>query len=187
MSFTLALLGVLIIGGRAGISRVVENRDWIWILLLTLGTAISSAFASLVLSVPGTERSPAQRAAPLILVTGWLVGLSVLLSSGGSPLSRLLAFPVHILCIVEIAAFAAIPAWALLDMIRRAAPLRPAWSAALAALAATALGAGATQILCPIYDPAHHIVGHFGPMVALAAGITLAKKRRVSSWLGVAM
>jgi hypothetical protein len=67
-------------------------------------------------------------------------------------------------------------------MLRRAAPLRRTWSAALATLAAVALGAAATQFLCPIDDPAHLLVGHLLPVASLAIGGAIAG-RRALDWL----
>ena len=80
----------------------------------------------------------------------------------------MLALPIHRLCVIEIAGLGVLPAWALFAMLRRAAPLRRAWSAALATLASVALGAAATQFLCPLDDPAHQLVGHVLPVVFLA-------------------
>ena len=59
--------------------------------------------------------------------------------------------------------------WPFFGMLRRAAPLRKNWSAALATLDAAALGAAATQFVCPIDDPAHQLVAHLLPVVLLSA------------------
>ncbi len=64
-------------------------------------------------------------------------------------------------------------------MLRRAAPLRLTWSAVLATLAATSIGAAATQIVCPVDDPAHHLVGHIAPMALLTIGIAAAGADRL--------
>ena len=95
---------------------------------------------------------------------------------------RVLALPVHVLCLIEIAGLAVVPVWALFAMLRRAAPLRRAWSGALATLASVALGAAATQFLCPLDDPAHHLVGHLLP-VALLAGAGAIVGSRSLDWL----
>ena len=83
---------------------------------------------------------------------------------------RVLALPFHVACLIEIAGLSLVPGWALFAMLRRAAPLRRAWSGALATLAAVALGAAATQFLCPIDDPAHQLVGHLLPVAILSVG-----------------
>jgi hypothetical protein len=59
-------------------------------------------------------------------------------------------------------------------MIRHAAPLSLTWTAVLAALAATSIGVAATQIVCPVDDSAHHLVGHLAPMALLTLGIAAA-------------
>jgi hypothetical protein len=71
---------------------------------------------------------------------------------------------------------------ALFVMLRRAAPLRGAWSAALATLAAVALGAVATQFICPLDDPAHQLVGHVLPVAFLAVFGAIAGRRSLN-WL----
>jgi hypothetical protein len=66
-------------------------------------------------------------------------------------------------------------------MLRRAAPLRQGWCGALATLAAAAIGAAATQVLCPIDDPAHQLVGHLLPVILLAVA-GLVAGRRALDW-----
>ena len=148
----------------------------------TLVTVLLSAAGAFVLSVPGAERSPAQRLMPLVAAGAWALMLVVLLTSSGDPVGRVLALPVHVLCLIEIAGLAVVPVWALFAMLRRAAPLRRAWSAALATLASVALGAAGTQFLCPLDDPAHHLVGHLLPVALLAAGGAIAGRRSLD-WL----
>jgi hypothetical protein len=147
----------------------------------TLVTALLAAAAAFVLSVPGAERSPAQRIMPLAAGRLWAPMLAVGLTTGGDPVRRLLSLPFHWLCLIEIAGLGLVPAWALFAMLRRAAPLRRSWSAALATLAAVALGAAATQFLCPIDDPAHLLVGHVPPVASLAIGGAIAGRRALDS------
>ena len=66
-------------------------------------------------------------------------------------------------------------------MIRRAAPLQPAWSGALAGFAAVASGAIAVHVACPFNDPAHTLLGHFAPVLATGWLGALAGRR----WLRV--
>ena len=47
----------------------------------------------------------------------------------------------------------------------------------LATLAAASLGAVATQFICPIDDPAHHLVSHFLPVLLLSGVGALAGRR----------
>jgi hypothetical protein len=102
---------------------------------------------------------------------------------GGDPVGRLLALPIHWACILEITGLAIVPGWMLFAMLRRAAPLQYAWSAALATLGAVGLSGAATQVICPIDDPAHQLVGHIAPVVLLAVSGAIAGRRSLN-WLG---
>jgi hypothetical protein len=175
--------GSAVIGLRADVLDTIDQPAFLALLAATLLTALVSALCAFLSSVPGGARADIQRIAPLLAATAWLVVLMFLVSAGGSPVRRLAAMPVHIACIIEIALLGALTGWPLFVMLRRAAPLDRGWSAALAALAAAALGAGATQVLCPIDDPAHHLAGHFTPVVLLAIAGMFFGPRHLD-WLG---
>ena len=174
---------VLVIGARVDLVPQLRDEAFLGIAAVTLLTALLAAFCALVLSIPGAERSPAQRALPFVAAAIWMVSLIVFLRADGDSMGRLLALPIHPLCIFEIAALGVIPGWTLFTMLRRAAPLKPGWTAALATLAAVSVGAAGTQLLCPIDDPAHHLVGHVMP-VALLTGWGALFFRRSLNWLG---
>jgi hypothetical protein len=157
-------LGILAIGPRAGLWTAIHQPAFAGLAVATLATALLSAAVAFVLSVPGVERSPVQRLAPLAAGGVWAFLLGVLLTTGGDAVGRVLALPFHAACVIEIAGLGIVPGWALFGMLRLAAPLRRCWSAALATLAAVALGALATQFICPIDDPAHQLVGHLLPV-----------------------
>ena len=74
------------------------------------------------------------------------------------------------------------PGWALFAMLRRAAPLRRAWSAALATLAVAALAAVATQVICPVDAPAHQLVGHVLPVAFLSVSGAIVGRQWLN-WL----
>jgi len=178
LSLLIGGIGVLAIGARADLGEAVREPAFAGLAMLTLATGIAAAASALVLSVPGAERSTAQRGIPLLFVAGWAASLTAMLVSGGQAIARVTALPIHLACVIEIAGFALISGWVLFRMLRRAAPLRRDWTAMLAALAATALGAMAAQILCPLDDPAHHLVGHLAPtalitMLGASAGYRL--------------
>jgi len=182
LSFAIAALGVLAIGARADVADAIREPAFSALAMLAIATGIAAAATALLLSVPGAERSPAQRGVPLLLFGGWAASLAVMLVSGGAALERLFALPVHAACVIEIAGFALIPGWVLFNMLRRAAPLKRAWTAVFAALAATALGVAATQIVCPLDDPAHHLVGHLMPAVLFTIVGATARQRSLI-WL----
>ena len=172
----------VVIGLRPDISSAITQPAFIGIAAATLTTALISGASALVLSIPGAERSIVQRALPLLMGGLWALALVVLLTGGGSPVQRLLLWPIHWLCILEITGLAIVPAVLLFTMVRRAAPLRRSWSGALATLAAVAIAAAATQFLCPVDDPAHHLVGHLLPVAVLSMLGALAGHRYLN-WL----
>ena len=179
----LTALCVIVIGPRRDVWHAIQQLTFVGTAAATLVTALLAAAAAFVLSVPGVERSPVQRVMPLAAGGLWALMLAVGLTTGGDAVRRLAALPFHWLCLIEIAGLGLVPGWALFAMLRRAAPLRRTWSAALATLAAVGLGAAATQFLCPIDDPAHLLVGHVLPVAFLAIGGAIAG-RRALDWLG---
>jgi hypothetical protein len=178
----LLALAVLLAGPRADVLTAIRQPSFIALAVVTFATALLSAAGAFVLSVPGAERSPVHRTIPLLAAGTWALWSIARLIEGGDPVRSLLSLPIHSLCVIEIAGLGVIPGWALFSMLRRAAPLRLAWSAALATLAAGALGAAATQILCPLDDPAHHLVGHLLPVMLFAGAGTIAGRRSLD-WL----
>jgi len=174
---SLTALSTILIGPRADVWTALYRPAFAGLAVVTLGTALLSAAGAFVLSVPGVERSPLPRAVPLVAGGLWTLVLVVLLTTGGNPVPRVLALPFHWACLFEIAGLSIVPGGALFAMLRRAAPLRRAWSAALATLAAVALAAVATQIICPIDDPAHQLVGHLWPAAMLSVCGTIVGRR----------
>ena len=175
-------LGVIVIGPRVDVLTAIYQPTFVGLAVATLGTALLSAAGAFVLSVPGAERSPLQRVVPLVAGGVWALVLVVLLTTGGDPVRRVLALPFHWACLIEIAGLSIVPGWALFAMLRRAAPLRRAWSAALATLAAVALAAVATQFICPVDDPAHQLVGHVLPVAFLSVWGAIVGRRWLN-WL----
>ncbi len=158
----------MVIGLRADVSIAIAQPRFIGMAVATFVTALISAASALVLSVPGAERSVLQRVLPLLAGGLWALALIVLLTMDGEAARRLLLWPIHWGCLAEIAGLSMVPGCVLFTMVRRAAPLRRAWSGALATLAAVATGAAATQFICPLDDPAHLLVGHLLPVAVLS-------------------
>jgi hypothetical protein len=173
-----ALIGMAIIGPRADLRTAIQSPTFLVIAIVTFLTALLSGVAAFVLSVPGAEKSAAQHWLPIGAGVAWAGLLIGALLGGGAPMSRLAAFPFHEACPCEICGLAILPGILLFFMVRRAAPLRLGWSAVLAALASVAFAATATQFICPIDDPAHHLVAHFGPAVLMVAlgGVFASRK-----------
>jgi hypothetical protein len=167
-----AAAGIALFGARPDLASALGQPVFQATLVLALGTAILSAAAALVLAIPAAERVPVARTTAAILAGLWLTTLVVAIVRAGSAL----AFGSHeAACFSRAAGIGLVPGGVLFVMLRRALPLRLAWAGGLAAAAATAAGALAVQIICPIDDPAHALAGHFGPVAALGAvGAALA-------------
>jgi hypothetical protein len=170
---------------RDDVWTAVHHPTFIGLAVMTLLTALLAAASAFVLSVPGAARSAWLRALPIIAGVMWMGRLAFLLAEGGDPAQRVTAFPIHAACVIEIAGLGILVGWPLFGMLRRAAPLHYAWSAALATLAATALGAAATQFICPIDDPAHQLVGHLLPVMLFSVAGAFAGRRSLD-WMGTA-
>jgi hypothetical protein len=175
-------LAVIVIGPRTNVLFASSQPVFLGIAVITVCTALLSAASALVLSIPGAERSPWQRVLPLIACSAWTVALLYLLAGEGAAIRRLLQWPVHLACLVEIAGLSVVPGWALFAMLRRAAPLQRAWSGALATLAALSIAAAATQFICPLDDPAHQLVGHVLPVIVLSMFGAIAGQRYLN-WM----
>ena len=167
LMFVLALVGVFLLGPRPDVADALRQPAYDARLLITLITAVLAGVAAFVLSVPG-EHPKAQRIVPFVAAGAWAALLGTFLIAGGNPVARVAAFPVNWPCGYKILGFSVIPGFTLFALLRRAAPLEPVLNAALAALAAAGLGAVATQLICPVDDPAHQLVGHVLPVVVLA-------------------
>jgi hypothetical protein len=173
----LTVVGVGLIGMRPDVSLAARQFGFMTIASLTFATALISAGAAFVLSVPGVERSPVQRWTAVSAGGAWAGLLGAAIVSGGSPIERIAALPFHLGCVAQIAALSVVPGWLLFAMLRRAAPLRHHWSAGLATLAAVALAAAGTQFMCPLDDPAHYLVGHVAPVAAFVLLGTIIGRR----------
>ena len=178
----LMALAVIVIGPRADVVTAMSQPTFLGIAVATIGTALLSAASAFVLGIPGAERSVWQRVLPLMAGSLWALALVYLLTTEGAAVRRLLQWPFHWACLIEIAGLSVVPGWALFAMLRRAAPLQRAWSGALATLAAVAIGAAATQFICPVDDPAHQLVGHLLPVAVLSMLGTIAGQRYLN-WM----
>jgi hypothetical protein len=178
MAMVGGVVGALLIGLRPDIAVAIHRSMFVGLAAVTCVTAVLSASAAFVLSVPGAERSALQRTLPIGVGLLWMLVLVVALTSTDDPFGRIVTMRIHLACPLEITGFGALAGWPLFVMLRRAAPLRHGWSAALAVLAATALGALATQLVCPLDDPAHHLFQHVVPVALLSAGAAIVGSRR---------
>jgi hypothetical protein len=160
-----ALAGLAIFGPRPGLDVLIPQPGFVWTALLALATAMFAVVASLVLAIPGAERSPVLRGATVAIAGLWGMTLVLAIVRADHGLAGISHWYV---CFIRVIAIGLVPAIALVGMLRRAAPLRPGWTAALAMAAAAAAGAFAIQFICPLDDAAHALFGHFAPVIFVA-------------------
>ena len=160
-----AALGIVIFGPRSDLGDVLSRPEFMWPLIAAVVMAAIAAGASLVLAIPGAERTPTLRGFSAIVGALWLLMLVVFVSRAGNGFAGVSDWPI---CFIRVIAIGIAPAFVLFAMLRRAAPLRLTWTSALAAAAAMAAGAMAVQVVCPVDDPAHGLLGHFGPVLVIA-------------------
>lgn len=162
----LAAVAVIAIGPRADLGAAVRRPAFVASLLALIVATMSAAVVAMAMSVPGAEGSPRRRVLPIASIVAWAAAWLLMLATSPARHARLF----HAGCAIEIAVLGAISGWALVAMLRRAAPLQPAWTAGIAAIAAVTIASAATQVICPIDDPAHQLIGHV--LVAAVVGLT---------------
>lgn len=165
----LSASGVLLLGPRPDLAHALTRFPYAFRLMTTILVAICASAVAFAMSVPDANRSAAPQILTYAAFASWTLVLAVLLVAGGHATARLLAFPVNWPCSYKIFGFSLMPAITLFALLRRAAPLQIVQNAGLAGLAATTLGAVATQLICPVDDPAHQLVGHVIPVIVLSA------------------
>ena len=170
------VVAVLVIGPRDDLTSALGQPVFLGSLAALLLTLAGGAFAAFALSVPGAERSRAQRVLPLMTTAAWsAIWLVAWSTSGGSAGSGTAA--IHAMCAIQITVCALVTGSILFAMIARAAPLQRFWTAGIASLAAIATGAAMAQVLCPLDDPRHQLIGHV-VIALLVAGTGLLAGRR---------
>lgn len=169
-----AAAGVAIFGVRSDIAIVIRQPEFVWLAVVVLATAAFAVTAALVLAVPGAERSPILRGSTLLLAGLWAVMLVDAIVRTGHGFAAVADWYV---CFVRVTGMALVPAVLLFGMLRRAAPLRIAWTSGLATMSATAVGAVAIQFICPLSDPGHALLGHFGPLIVFGSVGAAAARR----------
>lgn len=165
-SFAIVLL---LMGVRRELGDAADRADFAIETALLILTALSAAVGALVVSVPGAERRAAVRWLPVIAGVAyvtWSAGELVFAGATGAPAGRI-ALGWH--CIFKTASVAAVPAVALLVLVRRAAPLRAAWAGLLALLATAAVGVLGANVICPNDRPVHMLLWHVAPLMLFAA------------------
>jgi hypothetical protein len=151
-------------------------------VLRKFGDASYLAEAAALLALVGfSARNAFRRSVPGAHVGSWSwpavawvahVVLRGLAGSGDAGLSWATGLP----CVARIAGLAAVPAIAMLIMLRRAAPTARRRTGVLALVAAAALAVIGTQLVCAKDGASHVLVWHAGPVALIAlAGLAAGK------------
>ena len=156
-------IGTLALGTRADLLSSARDPRSLCGAALLLAVFLLSARSAFQLSVPGAERGVWTRTLPIAALLAWAS-----LVAGSGPLAGSIALRSGWPCAVRMAALGAGPALAALAMLRRAAPLRPAWTGWSALLSSASLAAFGTQLVCAKDDPRHLLLWHLGPLLAAA-------------------
>jgi hypothetical protein len=166
-------------GPRPDVTVRLTQADFLSTAMLALAASMLAGFVTLVLAIPGGERTPYLRWSSVGVVGLWALAMirAVVSAGAGLPVSTDIHWPA---CFARVIVIAFVPALMLFVMVRRALPLRPAWAGGLAAVAAASMGAVVTQIACPLDDPGHAFLGHFIP-VAIVAVTGVALRRTLTS------
>ena len=176
------LIGLLYFGVRRDLADASRSAIFLARVVLLGATAWLAIVTCMRLSVPGADERAWRRWWPLVAVgsvlaigAGELV-YAMLLGDAGSPFRSWT-------CVRKVGVAGALPAIAVVVMIRQGVSLEPRWTAMVGMLAAAASGALTAELACPITQPMHTFVWHLVPTVVLAgvgllAGEVWARSRR---------
>jgi len=166
-------IGTWVLGTRPDLSGKIRDPAYLLENGLLLLVFALSAWNAFHLSIPGAERGAAARMLPILLLLAW-----VCLIAGHAPdamtptAARVSAWR----CVLKMSCLALAPAVAVVLMLRKAAPLNPAWTSGFALLSAGSLAVLGTRFLCAKDTPLHVLLWHLGPLLAAAlVGIQLGK------------
>ncbi|MBI5624364.1 MAG: DUF1109 family protein [Elusimicrobia bacterium] len=169
-------------GLRPDLAHAAAQPAFLLRSALIILLACLSSSAVLIASIPGAERSAKARWGIALALMGWLGVLAiaaVLAWLQGRP-DALRVGP-GLGCSRDVLLLGLLPGIALFVMVGRAAPVRPGLCGALALLAAAALGALGTDLVCAADLPLHLILWHFSP-VLIAGFLGLLLGDRLLRW-----
>ncbi len=171
-------IGVAWRGIRANWAEALSDPAFVAANVLAALIALTAAWVTLTLAVPGALRSPVARWLPIVGLVMWGAIVILPLVAAGHLASSLMTEHAVAACMWKTYGIAAGPAMVLIGLAQRAAPLEWGWTAGLAALSALAFGVLGTELICPITRAAHLFNWHFLPvallsMTALGVGVTL--------------
>jgi hypothetical protein len=174
-----ALLFAAILGPRPDLAAVAGEPRFVLKFVVTLVLAGAALLVGLRLARPGTPAGgPALLLAPGLLVAAVLVELAV--TPAASWGSRLVGSN-SLVCLLSVPLLAAPVLVAVLAVLRRGAPLRPALTGAVAGLAAGGLGAALYASHC-IDDSPLFVATWYAVAIAIVAAVGALAGTRLLRW-----
>lgn len=171
---------VMIMTPRADLVEKLGDPRFLTEQLAALATALAAAFAAFSAVVPDRSRWPLLL--PLVPLAVWLGSLgldcvSILMSAGPEGLR----IEWDWVCIPAIVLVGAVPAAAIVVMLRRGAPILPCTAVALGALAAAAIGNFGLRLFHAQDASVMVLVWQFGT-VALLTALAACAGRHILTW-----
>lgn len=166
------VIGLFVAGLRGDCAAKLCCAGFMWQTCCILGLGILAAYLAFVMSVPGRKPGAALRWSVILLAAATLTTLVLLTCTtpgctAGAGLS----------CSLKVTAFGVIPAFILIGMLTRAAPLKCVLCGILIGIVALALGAAAMQFVCGSDDPLHLLLWHYLPgILFVIIGIMIANR-----------
>jgi hypothetical protein len=160
-------LGVSYFGIRSDLPGAMTFLPFLIRIGLLVATMWLSVVTALQLSVPGADQRAWTRWWPLLFlgalvaVTGAELVMMAVVGDAGAPLYGWR-------CVRKLTFVGVLPALGAIVLIRRGAPLDPAWTALLGLVAAGAAGALTSEIACPVRFPMHVMLWHVLPIAVYA-------------------
>jgi hypothetical protein len=149
----------------------------------TLSTGVAAAIAAFITIIPG--RAQGWAALTLFPLSIWLASLAPGCMREFSQIGiHAFLMPHSSWCVPAIVVFGAVPAIAMVVMIRRGAPLTPHLTAALGGLAAAGIGNLGVRLIHPEDVSAMLIVWHIGGVMGLSA-LAASAGRLLLNWRSI--
>ncbi|MBU2533639.1 MAG: DUF1109 domain-containing protein, partial [Alphaproteobacteria bacterium] len=141
LSFAFLLASILVVGPRPDLAEKLADTRFILEISAIVMTSLMAAAAALCSGCPG--RPHWERYAPLPFLLIWLASLGQGCWQEISSRGTTAVLGLDLTCFEIIFLLSLVPAFVIISMVRRGAPLTPMWTVGLAMLAATtAAGAG---------------------------------------------
>jgi hypothetical protein len=177
VAFVSVVIGVVVYGLRSDASVAVPEPAFVLQAVIAVVVMVAAVAATLTLAIPGAERTLLTRWLPVVLTVAWIVLAGRDVAAAGHGFSDASHWPI---CALRLVSVALLPGLLLAGMLRRSAPVRWGWTAALAAAASAAAGAIAVPFSCTIVTSSHIFLGHVAPVGVLAALAWAAAVRRTA-------